>query len=82
MALHLSLDQRPRLEQRPTVALVAYAQLLAASAAEVEHLVEHELHENPALERDDDRPRPGVMPGAGAVGARPERAAEDRKSVV
>ncbi len=40
-----------RLELRPSPALVAYAQLLALPAAELEHVVEQELADNPALER-------------------------------
>jgi RNA polymerase sigma-54 factor len=53
MAIEIATQQRPTLELRPTAELVAYAQLLGASGAELERLVERELRENPALERAD-----------------------------
>jgi RNA polymerase sigma-54 factor len=57
MALDLSIHQQPALEMRPSAELVAFAQLLAATAGELERVVERELLDNPALERvlDDHR---------------------------
>jgi RNA polymerase sigma-54 factor len=55
-------------ELRPSAALVAYAQLLAISSREVEHLVEGELRDNPALERIE-RPLDTRTPGWAAAPA-------------
>jgi RNA polymerase sigma-54 factor len=56
MGFELTALQRPVLDLRPTAALVAYAQLLAVPAHELERLVERELRENPALERAETAP--------------------------
>src|SRR4051812_32839469 len=69
----LATDWQLRLDQRPSAALVAYAQLLAAQAGDVDRLVEQELAENPPLERDD---APAALPGAVARPAPPEPADE------
>src|SRR5690349_19436192 len=53
MTLTLAPALRPRLELRPTASLVAFAQLLATSAPDLDRMVERELAENPALERAD-----------------------------
>jgi RNA polymerase sigma-54 factor len=47
----LTLEAMPRLEQRVSPELLAYAGLLALPMAELESAVEHELEQNPALER-------------------------------
>ena len=62
MTFELITEGRQLLELRPTAALVAYAQLLAFSSAEVERLVERELLDNPALEHADPAPAPR-LPG-------------------
>ena len=60
MPLALVPAQRLQLGLRPTVALVAYAQLLSTDASELERVVDRELRANPALERVD--PIPGSAP--------------------
>jgi RNA polymerase sigma-54 factor len=69
----LSTELRPRLELRPTAALVAYAQLLALPTGELDAFVERELAANPALERGEP---PQSRPLGGPGPAPPEPADE------
>ena len=57
----LAIEGRLRVEQRATPALVAYAQLLAATTRDIDRFVEQELAGNPALERL--APAGGSVPG-------------------
>lgn len=61
----LTLEQAPQLALRPSAALVAFAELLALPAIDLDELVERELAENPALERVEP-------PVCGACGERHE----------
>jgi RNA polymerase sigma-54 factor len=79
MSLELISERRLFFELRPSAALVAYAQLLAVSSREVERLVEHELSENPALERVESEPNPR-MPGW--MAAPPPREPADEPGVL
>jgi RNA polymerase sigma-54 factor len=47
----VAIDRRLRLEQRVSPAIIARAQLLAASSEAIDRLIEDELAGNPALER-------------------------------
>ena len=74
MTATLTLEVTPRLEQRASPELLAYAGLLALPTLELESLVDREVEQNPALERLSSRParcaaspvRRAGAPGGGA----------------
>lgn len=65
MTASLTLEMAPRLEQRVSPELLAYAGLLALPLAELESLVDREIEQNPALERLE----PLVCPRCGEPGS-------------
>jgi DNA-directed RNA polymerase specialized sigma54-like protein len=72
-----------QLGMRATAALVAYASLLELSTAEVETLVEHELDQNPALEREEPEYCAncrGVILASGCTGCRSDRGSPVRSA--
>jgi DNA-directed RNA polymerase specialized sigma54-like protein len=53
VAVTQSLELTPQLAMRPSPTLLAFVEMLALPAVELDELVERELAENPALERAD-----------------------------
>jgi DNA-directed RNA polymerase specialized sigma54-like protein len=54
MNLESGQYQEQRLEQRPSPTLVTFTQILALSSYELQHAIQQEISENPALELVDN----------------------------